>query len=57
MTLTQYQRLQARIIRVWDSEVLKDLRKDIREELLDSGEYTEDNVDENVDWLFMQCGK
>ena len=55
MTLSQFNRLKERILAVRHySDMLRELRATIREEMLDSGEYDEYNVDENLDWLFSQ---
>lgn len=57
MTLYTFQQFQARILAVRNySDMVRELRKEIRQELLDSGYCGEDMVDSEVEYLFSQCG-
>ena len=55
MTINEYQRYIKLFKNIWDSAVRSDVRREVINELINSGEYNEEEASTEVDWLIEQA--
>jgi polyhydroxyalkanoate synthesis regulator phasin len=57
MRINEYQRYIKLFKNIWDSAVRSDVRREVISELINSGEYNDEQAETEVDWLIEQAAK